>query len=119
MTMPIDFNTWRSMRRIHSASGVHVETSWHRGLPSASTIARQYAPHPARWIFNIAKIAGNQVNMHVHSRLPCCLPDIYPDVVTVGRMFGLDVLLRLAKKLNDRELLRMGHFEEVGHMALR
>jgi hypothetical protein len=83
------------------------------------TIARQDAPHATLRIFHIAKIAGNQVNMHVHSRLARRLTDIYPDVVSIGRVFGVDVSLCLAKKLDNRELFLGRHFEEVGYVALR
>jgi hypothetical protein len=57
--------------------------------------------------------------MHMHSRLACCLPDIYPDVVSVGRVLGIDTLPGIAQKLNNRGLFLGRHFEEVGHMAFR
>ena len=59
------------------------------------------------------------MNMHVHSRLPRRLADIYPDVVSVGRVLGVNQFLRPAKKVDNRELLLGRHFEEVGHMTLR
>jgi hypothetical protein len=55
----------------------------------------------------------------MHSRLPRRLPDIYPDVVSVGRMLGMDALLGLAQKLDDSDLFLRRHIEEVSHVALR
>jgi len=39
------------------------------------------------------------MDMHMHSRLPRGLPNIYPDVVPVGRMLGTNQLVGLSKKL--------------------
>lgn len=83
-----------------------------------SMTTRQHTPHPAFRIWHVAKIAGNQVNVHVHSRLPGGLPNIYPDVVTVGRVLGVHEGSRLTKKLENRDLLLWRQFEEVGHVAL-
>ena len=57
------------------------------------------------------------MNMHMHPRLPRCLPNIYPDVEAVGRMLGMNELSCLAKKLNNRELFLECHFEEVRNVA--
>jgi hypothetical protein len=57
--------------------------------------------------------------MHMHSRLPRCLPNIYPDVESVGRVLGARELVSPTKKLKNRDLFLGCHFEEVGHVALR
>ena len=84
-----------------------------------STIVRQQAPHSTFWIWHVAKIARNQVNVHVHPRLPRSLPNVYPDVESVGRVLGDGELMCPAQKLKNRELFLVRHFEEVGHVALR
>ena len=55
--------------------------------------------------------------MHVHSRLPRSLPNIYPNVESVGRMLGKRELLSATKKLENRDLLLGRHFEEIGYVT--
>src|SRR4029078_224201 len=59
------------------------------------------------------------MDMHMHSRLPRGLPDIHPDVVSVGRMRAPHELMGLAKKLENRGLLLRRHFEEVRDVTPR
>ena len=81
--------------------------------------ARQHTAHPACRIWHITPIAGNQMDMDMHPRLPCGLSDIHPDVVSVGRMLGAYELVSPAKKLENRDLFLRCHFEEVRHVTLR
>lgn len=55
----------------------------------------------------------------MHSRLPRCLPNIYADVESVGRVLRTRQLMGTTEKVKNRDLLLCGHFEEVSHVALR
>jgi len=59
------------------------------------------------------------MNVHVHARLPRCLPNIYPDVESIGRMLCACAPARLSKQLENGKLFLGRHFEEISHVALR
>ena len=56
--------------------------------------------------------------MDVHARLPSGLPDVYTNVVTVGRVFAFYEALRLVQQIKHGQLFFVRHVKEACDMAL-
>ena len=87
-------------------------------LSGSTPASRQYAPDATPRIWYIPRITRYQVHVNMHARLACGFPDIYANVVAVGRMLLLNRLLNLSQQGKDRRLFLRGHVEKAGHMAL-
>lgn len=57
--------------------------------------------------------------MNVHSGLAACFPDVYTDVVTIGRVLFIHYLFGLIQQFQDGILFSGGHVEKIGNMPLR
>jgi hypothetical protein len=52
-------------------------------------LSRQYTANAATRIRHITRVPGNQMHVHMHSRLATSLADIHADVVAIGRVLRL------------------------------
>ena len=57
------------------------------------------------------------MDVEVHYSLPRCLADIYPYIVTIGSVFGIELGTRLIQHFQERIAFGVGGIEEVGKMA--
>ena len=59
------------------------------------------------------------MDMDVHHGLPCCLPDVDPDVVAAGCGLGIEPVLRPPDGLPQGTHLPVGEIEEGGDVPFR
>ena len=76
-------------------------------------------PHASLGIFDIALVAGNDVNMDMEDTLPSCRPNIHTNIIAVG----IELLVQQAPLLGDKphagaDLFRR-QVEKAGDMSTR
>ena len=60
-----------------------------------NTLERDYAAHTAKWVFNVAPVAGDDMDMHMEHGLAAGPADVDADIVAVRFVLLFDQLLAL------------------------
>src|SRR5262249_51184245 len=96
-----------SQRAMGSSSCRSVDE---RAQPSMGRcgLVRQHAANAAARVGHVAVIARDEMQMHVHARLPAGAPDIGADVVAVRRELLLDMRLGAVEQRQHRGFLLGG-----------
>jgi hypothetical protein len=78
-------------------------------------LARNDMAHAAARVIHVAAVPGNDVNMHMHHRLPRCDAGVEADVVAIGMQLFVELPLHDIDQLDDGKPFFLARGEPVGH----